>query len=288
MLDTLNIWVDVVGTFIAIAVVLGFIVPHFLASVITGRVRKHFLEDYWDGLAHRAHDPQTYGYGTPLSDDFPPPTRVWHWVNLVSFMFLLISGVYIRYPFFPGGREIMRFIHYIFMYIITANLIFRLAYLGVNGNWRSYFLFDLQDLKLAPAIIKYYSFLGPPYPHLKKLNPLQRPTYPMLWALLGLQAITGFLIWQPTLAPGFVAGNLGGFAALAAWARLVHSVNMRLMVMIATIHSYLGVMEDYPVLKVFWFWQEPDMSKYEHEHGHGEGHGEHAVGGEEAVQTPAD
>jgi len=270
MLETLNVWVDVVGMVLAVGVVLGFIVPHFILSVLTGRVRKHFVEDYWDSLAHRMHDPETYGYKQPLGSGFPPPVRVWHWINIVSFTILLVSGLYIRYPFFTGGRETMRLIHYIFMYIITGNLIFRFVLIALNpSSLKDYLLFDRQDLKVAPMVIKYYTFLGPPYPHYKKFNPLQRPTYPMIWGLLTLQAITGFLIWRPTLA-GPLAGFIGGPADLAAWSRLVHQINMRLMVMIATVHSYLGIMEDYPVLKVFWFWQEPDLTKYEHEeHGHG-------------------
>lgn len=262
MLDSLNIWVDVVGTLLSFGVILGFIIPHFILSTITGRVKKHFVENYWDSLAHRAHDPKTYGYGVPLSQDFPVPTRIWHWINIVSFLILLVSGLYVRYPFFVGGREVMRLIHYVFMYIITANLIFRLFYLTVGGNWKHYFLFDAEDIKLIPSILKYYGFLGPPYPHIKKFNPIQRPAYPTLWALLGLQAITGFIIWRPTLVPAFMAGMVGDYAALAAWARLVHSINMRLMVVVVTVHSYLGIMEDYPVLKLFWFWREPDLTKY--------------------------
>lgn len=287
MLNTLNVWVDVVGLILALGV-FAFIVIHFILSVLTGRVKKHFIEDYWDSLAHRMHDPETYGYKQPLGAGFPPPVRIWHWINIVSFIILLISGLYIRYPFFSGGREIMRLIHYVFMYIITANLIFRFAIIARNpSSLRDYLLFDRQDLKVAPMVIKYYTFLGPPYPHYKKFNPLQRPTYPMIWGLLTLQAITGFLIWRPTLA-GPLAGLIGGPADLAAWSRLIHQINMRIMVMIATVHSYLGIMEDYPVLKVFWFWQEPDLTKYEHEeHGH-ESHGPASVAHSVTNHTGAD
>ncbi len=269
MLETLNIWVDVIGFVVAAGMLFGFIVPHIIGSVITGRVKKHFVDDYWDPLAHRMHDPHNYHYKQPLGPDFKPPVRVWHWINIVSFVILLISGLYIRYPWFEGGREIMRMLHYFFMYIITVNLIFRLVYLYIQGDWGDYLKFDLDDIKQAPSIIKYYMFIGPPYEHKKKFNALQRPTYPAIWALLGLQAISGFIIWNPAIG-GPLVSLAGGSADLAAWMRLLHNVNMRIMVLIATIHSYLGIMEDYPVLNVFWFWKDPDLSKYEHDDHHEE------------------
>lgn len=274
MLETLNVWVDSVGFLLAAGVTLGFIIPHFIASVLTGRVKKNFIDYYWDPLAHRMHDPSQYHYRQPVGPDFPVPIRVWHWVNIVSWLALLITGLYVRYPWFSGGRETMRLIHYVFMYIITANLIFRFWYLYKAGNWRDYLTFDKGDIPWALQVAKYYTFLGPPYDHLKKFNPLQRPAYPGIWAMLSLQALTGFLIWQPALA-GPVAGIFGGPADLAAWMRLIHNIDMRLMVMLVCIHSYLGTMADYPVLAVFWFWKEPDLSRYDQEdHGHGGGHAE--------------
>ncbi len=264
MLEAANVWVDVVGFVVAAGVFFGFLVPHFIGSILTGRVKKHFVDNYWDPLAHRMHDPHNYHYRQPLGPDFKKPVRVWHWINIVSFIILLVSGLYIRYPWFEGGREIMRNLHYVFMYIITVNLIFRMIYLYIAKDWGDYLKFDLDDIKQAPSILKYYMFIGPPYEHTKKFNAVQRPTYPMIWIMLALQAVTGFIIWNPALG-GPLAGLAGGPADLAAWMRLLHQVNMRIMVLIATIHSYLGIMEDYPVLALFWFWKEPDMSKYDHE-----------------------
>ena len=266
MLETLNVWVDTIGFLLAAGIVIGFIVPHFIASVLTGRVKKHFVDDYWDSLAHRMHDPKQFHYKQPIGPDFPQPIRVWHWVNLVSWMILLISGLYIRYPWFSGGREVMRNAHYFFMYLITINLILRFAYLYFAKNWRDYLTFDKTDISWGISVARYYTFTGPPYDHLKKFNPLQRPAYPAIWAMLILQAFTGFIIWQPAIG-GLFSGIFGGPADMAAWMRLVHNINMRFMVALVTIHSYLGSMEDFPVLKVFWFWKEPDLTKYEHEHG---------------------
>ena len=269
MLETLNVWVDTVGFIVALGLAL-FVIVHFSLSVLTGRFKKNFIDYYWDPLAHRMHDPKQYHYKQPVGPDFPQPIRVWHWINIVSWMLLLISGLYIRYPWFAGGREMMRNIHYLFMYVITANLIFRFGYLYYARNWRDYLTFDKSDIPWALQVAKYYTFLGPPYDHLKKFNPLQRPAYPGIWIMLSLQAITGFIIWRPGLA-GPLAGIFGGPADAAAWMRLIHQINMRVMVLLVTVHSYLGTMADYPVLALFWFWKEPDLSKYEHEeHGHGD------------------
>jgi len=104
MLETLNVWVDTVGFLLAAGITLGVIIPYFIASVLTGRFKKHFIDDYWDSLAHRMHDPKQYHYNQPLAPDFPVPIRVWHWINIVSWMLLLVSGLYIRYPWFAGPR----------------------------------------------------------------------------------------------------------------------------------------------------------------------------------------
>jgi Ni/Fe-hydrogenase 1 B-type cytochrome subunit len=297
MLETLNVWVDVFGLLLAAGLVLGIVAPFFIASVLTGRIKKHFIDGYWDSLAHRMHDPSQYHYRQPISPDFPNQVRVWHWVNLVSFLILLISGMYIRYPFFEGGREVMRYAHYFFMYVITANLLFRFVWLAIAKNWRDYLVFDRADIPWAISVVKYYTFIGPPYDHFKKLNPLQRPVYPSIWVMLSLQAVTGFLIWQPSLG-GPLAGLFGGPADMAAWMRLIHQINTRIMVALAVVHSFLATMEDYPVLNVFFFWKEPDLAAYdpgghfEHspwadhgshddDHGdHGDDHGDHGDHGD--------
>ncbi len=268
MLASVNVWLDIISALVAVGIVLGFVVPHIIGSIVTGRVREHFIEKKWGPVEHRAHDPETYGYGHPYADDFPVTARAWHWINIISFFFLAVSGIYIRYPYFDGGREIMRYIHYLFMYIVTINLLFRVYLL--KNDWRNYLIFDMYDLKIAPSILKYYAFIGPPYEHKKKYNPIQRQTYPMLWALIGLQALTGFIIFWPGMVPGFISGIIGGTASLAAWMRVVHSANMRIMLFVVTIHSYLGIMEDYPVLKFFWFGKEPDWESLKHD-----GHGDH-------------
>lgn len=261
MLAVINIWLDVIGFAIAFFLVFGFVIPHIIGNYLTGRLKQRFVDDYWLGLAHRWRP-------GPVSQDYPPITRIWHWVNITSFITLLVSGLYIRYPFFAGGREWMRLLHYIFMYIITANLIWRIAYFFLVDR-KLYFTFSKEDIPVAIQVAKYYAFLVPEYPHKQKYHPIQRANYPVIWLLLLVQAITGFSIVWPNLYPAFVSNLFGGPAALAAWMRLFHSINMRLLVYIAMFHAYLGIMEDFPTLKLFWFWKEPDLSKYKHEHEHG-------------------
>jgi len=41
MLETLNVWVDTVGFLLAAGITLGVIIPYFIASVLTGRFKKH-------------------------------------------------------------------------------------------------------------------------------------------------------------------------------------------------------------------------------------------------------
>jgi Ni/Fe-hydrogenase 1 B-type cytochrome subunit len=261
MLETLNVWVDVVGFILGVVVAATFIL-HAVGWVASGRFKRSFIDGWWAPLEHRMHDPKQYHYRQPLGNDHTPPVRVWHWINLIAWMALLVSGFYIRYPFFEGGREAMRNIHYFFMYIFTAAFVFRMYYLYVSKAWADYFYFDREDLPWMISVLRYYGFMGPPYDHLKKLNPMQRPVYPMFWALFALQAITGFIIFRPVLAGPFM-GFFGGPADVAAWMRLFHQLDARVMVLVATAHAYFGTMADFPGLQLFWFWREADLAKYD-------------------------
>lgn len=147
----------------------------------------------------------------------PLPVRVWHWVNAVSFVVLILTGIQIRY------REminVMTFrnavdIHNFFGFVLLGNFFIWLLYYLFSGKLRIY----LPPLNVKKFILgsirqaRYYGFgifMGEPNPHHStpdnKFNPMQQAAYLMIMSLLiPLQLVTGILLWDVKGFEGFVS-----------------------------------------------------------------------------------
>jgi Ni/Fe-hydrogenase 1 B-type cytochrome subunit len=280
MLTQLNVWLDVVFTTLYAVVVVGLSI-HFLFNWITGRAYKRFVK--WEMWPH--HE------GPPV----PVAPKIMHFQHVAAMIALAISGMYIRFPFFNGGRWAMRWVHYIAMTVVVINLIWRLWY-AFGSKRRDYreFAVSMRDITTAPMVIAYYLFLIPPdkKPHLGKYNVMQKSTYLMFVPLLIVQALTGFALLTYVI-PGTGAFNVFGHTGITVrdlilgwnlgpilhsidlagwWARTVHYLINWLFIVLTTIHVYLSVTEDFPAFLDFF-----GLSGAEHEgeshdvvHGHEE------------------
>ena len=87
------------------------LVAHFTGNVLTGRVKAHFIDKHW-----------------PDHEAPPVPLRhkAMHLSHGLSMFILGFTGLYIRFPFFDGGRPAMRAIHYVFMVVVTVGFAWRL------------------------------------------------------------------------------------------------------------------------------------------------------------------
>lgn len=249
MLAKINIWVDLLAIVLTL-VVFGFWVFQLLGNIFTGRLRKKFVEWHW-----------------PEGHKIPPLPKILHLTHLFSMIGLGFTGLYIRYPFFNGGRTTMRYIHYVFMYIVVANFLYRLYYAYLIDGKE--FTFRLYDIKNAPNVLMYYTFLKSGYPHMDKYNPMQKMTYGLAFpSLMVIQAFTGFSLVWPQILLGWAGGLVGGVAVAAAYARIIHFVVCMLFIMLTGIHAWLAVMENFPGFLDFFFIREAEVP----EHGHGHGH----------------
>jgi Ni,Fe-hydrogenase I cytochrome b subunit len=279
-LTQLNVWLDVVFTSLYAVIVVALSI-HFLFNWIMGRAFKRFVK--WEGWPH--HE------GGPI----PAAPKIMHFQHVAAMIALAISGMYIRFPFFSGGRWAMRWVHYIAMTVVIFNLIARLWY-AFGSRRRDYkeFVVTMRDITTAPMVIAYYLFLIPPEkkPHLGKYNVMQKGTYLMFVPLLILQAITGLALLTYTIpftqgitfihhATGGVTvrdlilgWNLGvilGSTDLAGWwARTAHYLINWLFIVLTTIHVYLSVTEDFPAFLDFFGLSGAEHAEGEsHEVGHG-------------------
>jgi Ni/Fe-hydrogenase b-type cytochrome subunit len=266
VLTLLNVWIDVVFTSLYAVIIIALSI-HFLGNILTGRAKRRFVG--WEWPHHE---------GGPI----PAAPKIMHFQHVAAMIALAISGMYIRFPFFNGGRWAMRWVHYIAMVIVIANLIVRLWYAFASKR-RDYkeFALTMRDITTAPMVVAYYIFAIPPEkkPHLGKYNVMQKGTYILFVPLLIVQALTGFALLTQTLPIagmslrqiilGFtIAPFVGGTAYAGAWARTVHYLINWLFIVLTTIHVYLSVTEDFPAFQ--------DFFGLGGEH-HGQVHDEHGI-----------
>lgn len=166
--------------------------------------------------------------------DHPLFQRVSHWINLINFLMLSLTGWFIHSPYPGMPMNLVRNLHFIFMYSLIINGIVRFYY-SFFGKHKDYgdILLNTQDVKIIWPQIKYYLFIGK-HPKVGKYNPLQKMAYIALPIMAIAQAITGAILYRPEQLAG-LAGYFGGLAAV----RGLHYVFMWLFIAVIAIHIYL-------------------------------------------------
>lgn len=256
-----NVWLDTVFVILWVAVVL-FLCFHFFLFVIKGRFRKSFIEGHW-----------------PEHDSRPPRLpKVLHFTHMISIIILAITGMLIRFPAF--NRVQARYVHYVFMVIVTVVLIWRVLYAffsKTNADWRE-FAIGKKDLDSAIGVLAYYGYFSDNKPHVAKYNVLQKMSYNLFLYMMIIQAFTGFaLVTVPIvfgLSPrdllvGWWLGPLAGSTDLAGWGvRTVHYILNWLFIIMTTVHFYLAMAVDVPCMLDFFGLKE--LQVVEGGHGHGD------------------
>jgi len=183
----------------------------------------------------------------------PLPVRIWHWLNALGFVALILTGVQIRYA---SMFNVMSF--------ETAIKTHNWVAFSVIANyfvWLSFYLFtdkitvyhpELNPRKFfdkAFAQIMYYShgiFKGEPSPHkvnpYDKFNPMQSITYQIIMLLVvPIQFITGIMMWDIKRFEGPIA-MLGGIHNVDT----VHVLIFIFFVSFTMIHAYMGALGNTP------------------------------------------
>lgn len=265
-LTQLNVWLDAVFTSLYVVVVIG-LSGHFLGNILTGRAKRRFGKE-WAWPHHDSHPPAL--------------PKFLHFQHVACMILLGLSGMYIRFPFFNGGRTAMRYVHYFAMIVVVINLVWRLWY-AFSSRQRDYreFAITRRDIVTAPKVILYYIFVKPSKPHLGKYNVMQKGTYTVFVPLLFLQAFTGFALLTMNLpftqlSPrdllvGWWLAPLVGSVDYAGWImRTSHYIINWLFIILTTIHVYLSVTEDFPAFLDFF-----GMGFLDKRSGHGDEDGGH-------------
>ncbi len=177
---------------------------------------------------------------------YAKPTRALHWIHLVSFCVLFITGLII---FIPGlsllaQDSITRVIHRIAAAVfVIAPLIYLLSHW--KATWKGVgkaFIWGSDDIGWLQAAPRYY-FLGDEtaMPPQDEMNSGQK-----LWWLITVVfgvifAITGAIMW---FAKGIAP------TALLQWMTLLHDISFIASGLMLFVHIYLGVI--HPMMKGAW------------------------------------
>jgi len=186
---------------------------------------------------------------SPAVREHPLIVRLCHWVNAISLLVMIGSGVQIfrAFPSFGPklpekdlidlprafalggwlGGALQWHLTFAWIYIVTG-----LIYLGYQlftGNYRQ-ILFVPRDIPGIWPMVRHYFFFGPKPPSREAYNPLQKQAYTSVIGLGVLSILSGFVVWKPVQF-SWLGWIFGGFH----WARWWHFA-----VMVAFVGFILG------------------------------------------------
>jgi thiosulfate reductase cytochrome b subunit len=155
--------------------------------------------------------------------------RFWHWLQTISIVFLLFTGLIIHRPDIFGAfsfRGVVT-IHNVLAVILFVNALLSVFYHIASGKVKEYIPRPYGFFDDAIVQARYYTvgiFKGEPHPFEKRpddrMNPIQKATYFMILnVLLPLQILTGALMWAVQKWPEIAGGLpfLAPFHSLVAW-----------------------------------------------------------------------
>jgi thiosulfate reductase cytochrome b subunit len=182
----------------------------------------------------------------------PAPVRVWHWINAIGFILLLLTGFQIRYAemlHLMPLEDAITLRNYIGFLVIADYLIWFVYYIG-SGWVKIYIPNPRYLLSLTVQQIKYYGygvFVGKPNPHVmtpkNKFNALQQQAYlAIMFVLLPAQMISGLFLWK--------VKGYGEYINLPGGIKVIDTIHVLLFFFFTSflfIHCYLATLGHTPL-----------------------------------------
>ena len=207
-------------------------------------------------MAHLAHYKEAH----------PKPFVITHWINLISMIVLIITGIFIHFPYFAGFMGIARGAHILFGFIIFINCIVRIVMsfivksapsAGTRKQVTDVYTWLPQKDNRHQGLewVKYYLFMRKTHPLSAKLGVPQKLSYLLIPILIIIQFITGLALWAPTMNLGFFAiitDLVGGAMSM----RIIHYFIMYIFIIFIFIHVYLANVEGTEPTKLMFFHKE--------------------------------
>jgi thiosulfate reductase cytochrome b subunit len=168
--------------------------------------------------------------------------RLWHWVQALAVLLLLVTGLEIRDHIRLFGFERAVRLHNALGFFLLFNAFLGLFYFLTSGAIRQYVSEPRDFASIAVRQVGYYLrgiFKGAPHPVERtakaRLNPLQKLTYVMILnVLLPWQIFSGLAIWGLERWP-HIEDWLGGLPVLLP----LHALGSWLFAAFIIMHVYL-------------------------------------------------
>lgn len=216
---------------------------------------------YTSNHSHTQHDEVSGGSMIRSVYVYEAPVRLWHWINALAIVVLVVTGYFIGSPLptMPGEASdhyvmgYIRFAHFAAAYIFAVGMLGR-VYWAFVGNAHARELFSVPvrsrqfwgDLK---NVLLWYLFMAPRPQRFVGHNPLARL---MMFSMFLLTAIfmivTGFALYGEGLQAGSWADHLFGWVLpLLGQSQGVHTwhhLGMWVMVIFIVLHVYAAIRED--------------------------------------------
>jgi len=173
---------------------------------------------------------------------YPLYERVWHWVQALAVLLLLVTGLEIRDHIRVFGFETSVRLHNTLGFFLLFNAFLGLFYFLTSGAIRQYVSEPRDFATLAIRQATYYIrgiFRGDPHPvertAKERMNPLQKTTYiAILNVLLPWQIVSGIAIWGLERWP-HLENAFGGLVILMP----LHALGSWLFAAFIVAHVYL-------------------------------------------------
>ena len=177
------------------------------------------------------------------------PVRIWHAINAVAIVMLILTGVHLRFPdVFPLFGTLRKAIklHNLIGFILIGDYVLWFVYYLVKRELKKQYLPTPKDLKerlSSQAAYYFYGiFLGEPCPFepkaCAKFNALQKTSYfGIMFLLLPLQAFTGVLLWDIERFWPLI-GQVGGIRPLDTFHVMLAYIFLAFLI----VHIYLATL----------------------------------------------
>jgi thiosulfate reductase cytochrome b subunit len=205
----------------------------------------------------------------------PLPVRVWHWINAIGFLTMILTGTQLRYidVFTVLSFRTAVTVHNWTGLLLIANYFIWLLFYLFSDKIRVYHpeLSPAKHFRASFRQLQYYGygiFKGSPNPHqvsaYDKFNPMQSMMYQVVMLMLvPLVFVTGILLWDVKGFPGAVA-FFGGVRVVDT----VHVLIYIVLVFFVFFHVYMGSLGHTPTAH----YKAMFITGYEEVDGEGEPH----------------
>jgi thiosulfate reductase cytochrome b subunit len=180
---------------------------------------------------------------------YPTWLRIWHGINAVGIILLIISGYLMQSGSAGGAFQLMVNMHNVAGIIVSLNyLVFVVGNL-VSGNGRYYIVKPKNFLKRPMKQAYYYAWgmfhgMKKPYPlsENRKFNPLQKYTYiATMYLLVPLVIVSGIALLFPEIIIEEIY-NVSGIMVTA----VVHSAVGFFLSIFLIVHIYIASIGESP------------------------------------------